>query len=159
MTLATRLQAHIQELSLLHPGDRLIVGVSGGPDSVALFRLLYTLRHEWGLQLHVAHYNHRWRSDADKDEQFVKDLAHGCGIPHTVGRSRQAPGGTGTGSAEEKARLARLRFFKKTLRQTGFNAVVLAHTKDDLAETVLMRIIRGTGLQGLRAMQPCTTFD
>lgn len=159
MTLVTRLQAHIQEFSLLQPGDRLLVGVSGGPDSVALLRLLHTLRHEWGLQLHIAHYNHRWRSDSDEDEQFVADLATSCGTPYTVGRSRSTRGATGTGSAEEKARLARLRFFKKVLRQTDFNAIVLAHTKDDLAETVLMRIIRGTGLQGLRAMQPCTTID
>lgn len=159
MPLTQRLQQYIQDRELIRPGDTVVVGVSGGPDSIALLNLLYELRHDLGVRLHVAHYNHRWRDDADDDAAFVRHHARQRKIPCTVGQARARASKSDTGSLEEKARLARLTFFKKILLKTKADRLALAHTRDDLAETVLMRIIRGTGLQGLRAIQPQRTVD
>ncbi|MCA9403434.1 MAG: tRNA lysidine(34) synthetase TilS [Candidatus Omnitrophica bacterium] len=159
MALAKRLLTHIQECELVRPGDSIVIGVSGGPDSMALLHLLYELRHDLGIQLHVAHYNHRWRDSADDDEEFVRRQARNLGLSFSVGRARAKGAKSAKGSAEERAREARIKFFRKIVDKIGAHKVAVAHTKDDLAETVLMRIIRGTGIQGLQAMGACVNLD
>lgn len=132
-------------------GDTVIIGVSGGPDSVALLHILSTLRHELGLSLHVAHFNHGWRKSANRDEHFVRRLASEWGLPCSCarmsGRLLKA-----ASALEERGRVQRLRFFERLAKKINARAVILGHTQDDLVETVLMHILRGSGLQGMRGM-------
>lgn len=124
---------------------------------MALLSLLNHLKHDLGIRLHVAHFNHRLRPTALRDQSFVEKTAKALSIPFSVGETRTLK--NKTGSLEEAARLERLHFFSKVIKKTGFDMIALAHTHDDLAETILMRIIRGSGLQGLRAIQPCSDID
>lgn len=132
-------------------GDTVIVGVSGGPDSVALLHALFVLRHELGLSLHVAHFNHNWRKSAAMDERFVRRLAGQWGLPCARGRmpGRFVRAAT---AREERGRAQRLQFFQRLAKKINARAIMLGHTQDDLVETVLMHILRGSGLQGMRGM-------
>lgn len=134
-------------------GDTVIVGVSGGPDSTALLHALFVLRHELGLSLHVAHFNHNWRKSAAMDERFVRRIAGQWGLPCTCARmpGRFAPAAT---AREERGRAQRLQFFQRLAKKINAPAIMLGHTQDDLVETVLMHILRGSGLQGMRGMLP-----
>ena len=136
-------------------GTPLVVGVSGGPDSTALLYCLYRLRKAWGLQLHVAHLNHDFRGEeADADAEFVTDLALELDLPVTV--EKQDPIAyqreRGISSFEQGARELRYAFLARVATSIGATRVAVAHTADDLAETVLLHILRGAGLPGLRGM-------
>lgn len=150
MDLSAKVFQAIENGRLTKMGDTILVGVSGGPDSVALLHILYGLRHRLGIKLHVAHFNHRLRPQAQRDEDFVKDLAKRLSLPMSVDR-RQGRLKTLLAS-EDQARQWRLTFFAKVARQTKAKAIALAHTQNDLAETVLMRLLRGSGLLGLRGI-------
>ncbi len=133
----------------------LVVGVSGGPDSTALLYCLYRLRKAWDLQLHVAHLNHDFRGEeADADAEFVTNLALELDLPVTVEKrdplayQRER----GISSFEQGARELRYAFLAKVAASIGAKAVAVAHTADDQAETVLLHILRGAGLGGLRGM-------
>ncbi|MFB3098120.1 MAG: tRNA lysidine(34) synthetase TilS, partial [Dehalococcoidia bacterium] len=133
----------------------LVVGVSGGPDSTALLYCLYRLRKAWGLRLHVAHLNHDFRGEeADADAEFVTTLGLELDLPVTV--EKRDPIAyqqeRGISSFEQGARELRYAFLAKVAASIGATAVAVAHTADDLAETVLLHILRGTGLHGLRGM-------
>ena len=142
-----KLRAFLKEQALLSPGDRVIAAVSGGADSVAMLFALYLLRDELGITLEAAHFNHHLRgAESDRDEAFVTDFCGRYGIPLHLGSGRIAPGKKGLEAAARDARYAFLR------RLPG--KVATAHTADDNAETVLMRLIRGTGLKGLGAIAP-----
>ncbi len=135
---------------LIEDGDTVIVGVSGGPDSTALVHLLYNLRYALGLKIIVAHFNHRMRPQAVRDEQFVARMAKDLGLTYVRARAKERP--PKTGSLEDWARRQRFDFLVRTAVKHKADAVALAHTADDLAETVLMRILRGSGLMGLKGM-------
>ncbi len=128
-----------------------MVGVSGGADSMALLLTLAGLRHDLGIQLQGAHFNHRFRPEALRDERFVITWCKQLNIPLTVGRR---PGRAIRRLSEDDARQMRLEFFVKTAVDLKAQSVALAHTRNDLAETVLMRLMRGSGLYGLRAILP-----
>lgn len=153
MNLVQEVRKKVHELHLLPVNNLVIVGVSGGPDSVALLHIFHTLKYELGLQLHVAHFNHGLRKSADTDEKFVERLAKKWHLPYTSKRWRHQPWRK-RGSVEEIAREQRFAFLTHLAQKLGTNTIALGHTVDDLAETVLMRILRGTGLQGLRGMLP-----
>ncbi len=140
----------VLEQGLVSRGDLLLAAVSGGVDSVVLLDVLDHLRCQLGIQVHVAHFNHRLRPGADGDEKFVLALAQRYGFPITVGSRRDSL--RGKACSEDQARRMRLAFLSKTAQKIKANAVVLAHTQNDLAETVLMRMIRGCGLSGLRGI-------
>ena len=144
-------QRAVAAAATLSGGDTVIVGVSGGPDSVALLHALFALRHELGLSLHVAHFNHYWRKSAQIDEQFVRKLAGELGLPCACARM---PGrfAQETTAREARGRAQRLQFFQRLARKVNARAVMLGHTQDDLVETVLMHILRGSGLQGMRGI-------
>lgn len=129
------------------------MGVSAGPDSVALLYILNGLSKELNIRLHIAHLDHMLRSDSCKDAVFVQKLAKKLDIPITCGLVDVARLSQ-TGSIEEIARNARLAFFFETAKQTKAKKIALGHNLDDQAETVLMRILRGTGLYGLSGMLP-----
>ena len=131
---------------------RVIVAVSGGPDSVALLRVLHSLHAERQLSLVVAHFNHRLRQPAsDEDERFVRALAEELGLTCVVGAADLPPCSTGQRgeTLEEWARNCRYAFLERTAHEQGASYIATGHTSDDQAETVLHRIIRGTGLVGL----------
>lgn len=139
----------LRQYSLFTQGDRIAVGVSGGADSVALLRFLAVLREEYRWELIVCHIHHGLRgAEADRDEQFVRELAGQLGLPYAVRHIDAAALALENHlSVEEAGRNARYAFFAETAGEGG--RVATAHTLDDTIETVLMNLIRGTGLHGL----------
>jgi len=146
----------IQKFHMIEKSETILVAVSGGSDSVTLLHLLLELKKLWKLKLSILHVNHKLRGKAsDQDEAFVRKLARRFEIPIFVARvqvKRKAK--EEKISLEEAAREARYRFFEKTAEVERAQKIATAHTQDDQAETVLMRIINGTGLQGLQAIRP-----
>ena len=143
----------VQEYQLLNKNDRVLVGVSGGPDSVTLLYLLNSLKNEFKLKFHVAHFDHMLRKDSSKDAVFVKKLSAELNIPFTTAKVRVRKLAR-KGSLEEIARNARLNFFFQAAKKVKADKIALGHNLDDQAETVLMRILRGTGLYGLAGILP-----
>ena len=134
--------------SILRPGP-LVLAVSGGADSTALCLLLAELRDEFGLVLHVAHFDHRARPrSAAADAAFVGELANHIGATLRVGRADAPP------KNEDEARNARYEFLRRAARDLGATSIATGHTRDDQAETVLLHLTRGTGLPGLAGMRP-----
>jgi tRNA(Ile)-lysidine synthase len=148
--------AYIRRHQLLQAGDRVGVAVSGGVDSVALLRLLLELRKELGVVLSVVHFNHKLRgAEADADEQFVVELAR----RHKLELQSESDDVAACAAAkhlgvEAAAREMRYKYFVRLLLQAGFNCIATAHTLDDQAETVLLRIVRGAGTRGLAGIYP-----
>jgi tRNA(Ile)-lysidine synthase len=128
-----------------------LVAVSGGTDSVALLRAMAALKTGGDGRLYAAHLNHRLRPEADDDERFVVDLCGRLKVTCEVGRADVMQSATGDG-VEAAARAARYRFLEETAGRLGARFVATAHTADDQAETVLQRILRGTGIRGLSGM-------
>jgi len=148
----------IEEYDLLVPGDRVVVGVSGGPDSLCLLHVLMHLREAYSLQLHVAHLHHGARgADADADAEIVAALATGWGLPVTVER-RDVPALARAHrlAFEETARRVRYAFLARVAEEAGALKIAVGHNADDQAETVLMHFLRGAGPAGLRGMLPTT---
>lgn len=143
----------LKKYNLIRKGDKLVVGVSGGPDSVALLYLLNSLKKELRLTLHIAHLDHRLRKDSYKDREFVENLADKLKIPVTCAQIN-VKALAKKGSLEEIARNARLGFLFRVVKDIKADKIALGHNLDDQAETVLMRILRGTGLYGLSGILP-----
>lgn len=139
-------------------GRPLVVAVSGGADSLCLLHLLHRASPEPGLQLHVATLDHGLRGEASRaDAEFVAQTAAAWGLPATCERIDVAALAARYNlSIEEAARRARYSFLARVAAATGAAAIALGHTADDQAETVLMHLIRGSGLTGLRGMQPAS---
>ena len=152
-----RTLAFIRSRGLLPAGQGVLVGVSGGPDSTALLLVLSRLREELGLALTAGHFDHRLRSraEADEDARFVRLLADSLGVPAVSGRGDVRGRARRQGeSVEDAARRLRYRFLAGAARKAGAAAVAVGHTLDDRAETVLLHVLRGSGLDGLAAMPP-----
>lgn len=133
--------------NLIAPGDRICCALSGGADSVALLFALYLLKDKLDLKLSAAHFNHHLRGEeSDRDEAFVCGFCDRYDIPLTVGHGKIVPGKKGLEAAARDARYA----FLNTLE----GKIATAHTADDNAETVLMHLVRGTGLKGLGGIAP-----
>ena len=143
----------IRQYNLISKGDVVLVAVSGGPDSVTLLYLLKSLSKSHGFRLEIAHLDHMLRKDSKIDAEFVRLLGLKLGIPVTIGKVNVKSLGT-KGSLEEIARNARLDFLFKVAKEIKADKIALAHNLDDQAETVLMRVIRGTGLYGLSGILP-----
>jgi tRNA(Ile)-lysidine synthase len=149
---------------MVRKGDRVLLAVSGGPDSTALLALFAAAAKDLGLALHVAHLDHGWRRSSARDAEFVRRLAIRLKIPVTVGhvdaaewgalaREREA-GGRRQSSLEARARTLRRRFLRATAEQVGATRIALGHTMDDQAETLLLHLLRGSGARGLGAIHP-----
>ena len=133
---------------LLRPGP-LVVAVSGGTDSTALALIVAELRDEFGLVVHVAHFDHGARpKDAAADAQFVADLANRIDATVRVGKAKTAL------KSEDDARTARYEFLRRVAKDIGATAIATGHTRDDQAETVLLHLTRGAGLVGAGGMRP-----
>lgn len=142
-----KLLALIRKYEMVQPGDRVVCAVSGGADSMALLWAMYLLKDKLQIRLSAAHFNHGLRGEeSNRDEAFVWDFCEGYGIEYHVGRGKVVAGKKGL---EAAARAARYDFFA-----TLTGKVATAHTADDNAETVLMHLVRGTGLKGLGGISP-----
>ncbi len=147
----------IKRYALLKKNDSVLVAVSGGPDSIALLYALVSLKHEFSLRLHVAHLDHMLRKDSSKDAQFVEGLCRKLGVVFISGKadirniSKRA-------SLEQVARDVRFKFLFDAAKKIKADKIAIGHNLDDQAETVLMRIIRGTGLCGLAGIAPLRSF-
>src|SRR5258708_5205314 len=139
--------------SMLPAETRVIAAVSGGADSVCLLHVLHELAPGLTVTLAgVAHLNHKQRgAESDADERFVAELAGRLGV-----KFYRAEGGAGEGNLEQAMRTARREFFTRLMREGAADRVAVAHTRDDQAETVLFRVLRGSGLKGLSGIHPAT---
>jgi tRNA(Ile)-lysidine synthase len=147
-----------QKHALLDQRDKIVVGVSGGPDSLCLLHYLVHFRSDLGLDLTIAHLNHQLRgSEAQADEAFVRDVAARWQVPIRVeAHDVAALAAERKQSLEEAARQVRYAFLWRTAGAVGAGKIAVGHNADDQIETVLMHFLRGTGLAGLRGMLPLT---
>ena len=154
--LPQKVHAYCQRHGLLKAGDRVGVAVSGGADSIALLRLLLDLRKEMGLVASVVHFNHKLRgADAEADEDFVANLARKFELEFHCGAGDVAALNAAKGDGiEAAARTMRYQFFRELLSNGNLDRIATAHTLDDQAETVLLRIARGAGTRGLAGIYP-----
>jgi tRNA(Ile)-lysidine synthase len=156
--LAERLLKTIRKQEMIKAGDRVAVAVSGGADSLALLLMLLELRPELGIVLRVAHVNHQLRGEeSDADERFVVEFAkrHSLELDaHHAPLNRPPDSGI-----EAAARKLRYDFFRQLARDGRVSKIATAHTLDDQAETVLLRILRGTGIRGLSGIHPRLVFE
>jgi tRNA(Ile)-lysidine synthase len=151
-SLLNTIRAAIMRDTLLEPGQRVVAAVSGGADSTALLHALVTLGHP----VEAAHFDHHTRQgESARDAEFVRDMAAELGVPFHAGGADVAADAREAGrSFEDQARRARYAFLRGVAEKTGCNAVALGHHRDDQAETVLLRLLRGTAGRGLAGMLP-----
>jgi tRNA(Ile)-lysidine synthase len=153
--LLRRVQQTIQNYHMFERGHTLLVAVSGGPDSMALLHALSQLREPYATQLFIAHLNHQMRRSATQDARFVRATAHSLGIP-CITHSFDVPAYWRRHklSPEDAARRVRYAFLHTTAKAVAAQHIALGHTADDQAETVLFRLLRGSGLRGLCGIPP-----
>jgi len=143
----------LQRHDMLRKGERVVVAVSGGADSVCLLDVLHRLAPEYDLDLFVAHFDHGLRKGEDEQEtRFVEVLAREMSVPWETGCAENLE--RREGSLEERAREARYAFLEGVRARQGAGAVAMGHTLDDQAETVIMRLLRGSGATGLSGIPP-----
>jgi tRNA(Ile)-lysidine synthase len=155
-SLENRVLETIRRERMLAPGHRAGVAVSGGADSVALLRMLESLRERLGVTLIVVHFNHKLRGmESDADARFVEDLARARGLEYVSGSEDVAAAAAAhKWNLEDAARRLRYAFFERVIAVGRATRIVVAHTADDQAETVLAHILRGTGPAGLAGIYP-----
>ncbi|UCC84919.1 MAG: tRNA lysidine(34) synthetase TilS [Gemmatimonadota bacterium] len=141
--LVGRLDSHLRAADLLTPASAITVALSGGLDSVVLLDLLLRLRDRWEWAVSAAHFDHRMREESATDALWVKELCESRGVPCRVGSASSTP------SNESEARELRYKFLHSARASLGAHCLVTAHQADDQAETVLFRLLRGSGLAGL----------
>jgi len=136
----------LKQRQLVSQEQRLLIAVSGGQDSVCLARLLRDLQSRWQWHLGIAHCDHRWRSDSQRNASFVKQLATTWQLPYYQQTALEIP------TSEATARHWRYQCLTKIAQQQEFSAVLTAHTASDRAETLLFNLVRGSGADGLQAL-------
>lgn len=149
--------SYIKDNNLINPKDRILVALSGGPDSVCLLNILYNLKEELDIEIGAAHLNHMLRDeDAFQDEEYVKNLCESFDIPCFVKRvDINKYSKENKMSSEMAGRDARYNFFDEVIREHGYNKIATAHNANDQAETILFRLMRGTGIEGLCGIKVC----
>ncbi len=145
----------ILKYKLLKKRDRILLACSGGLDSTGLLTLFLELRKDWHLDLFLGHFNHRLRSSASEDEQFVRRMAHEKAIPIFVASEDVRSFAEKKGlNLEEAGRIRRYEFLTQTAKKIGVAKIATGHTMNDQAETFLLRVMRGSGLKGLGSIYP-----
>ena len=148
-----KVKTTIKKNKLIFPNEHIVVGVSGGADSMCLLHILQSLREEYKLQLTVAHINHGMRIEAKEDAAFVKGMCEKWDIPYKEHQCNIVQIAKDQRCSEEEAgRNERYWFFEEIRKTCGADKIAVAHTMNDQAETMLMRLIRGSGMTGLGAM-------
>ncbi len=144
----------IEKYNLIQTGDKIVVGVSGGPDSICLLHILNSLKGKYNLQLFVAHINHMIRENAKIDEQYVKSFCKKIDVPVFVLHSEVLNLAKQQKiSVEEAGRNVRYDFFNEILEKTKSNKIAIAHNCNDKAETIIMNVLRGSGISGLKGIE------
>lgn len=157
VNLLSHVRGYVETHRLFQPGAHLVLGVSGGPDSLCLLDVLTELSRDWNLTLSVAHLNHGLRAEAAAEAEHVRAEAEARGWRFFLEQADTAAYAARRKlSREEAARVLRYDFLVRTAQRVGAAAIAVAHTADDQAETVLMHFLRGSGLAGLRGMRPKT---
>ena len=156
--LETKVLDFIERYSLISPEEIVVIGVSGGADSVCLLHVLAKYRKRLGAELHVAHLNHLLRgAESEADAEYVSNLVDSLGIPITIDKRDVAAYKIERNcSIEEAARELRYAFFGRVAKEVGAKRIAIGHTMDDHVETILMHILRGTGINGLCGLAPCS---
>ncbi len=149
-------EAAVRRHHMLASGDTVLIGVSGGPDSVALLHGLFELRSNWSLHLVVVHLNHQLRgATADQEAAFVERLASRLGLPCDIGsRDVASFGAEHRLSTQEAARAVRYAFYDEVATRHGAGKIALGHQANDNAESILIHLLRGTGPRGLAGIPP-----
>ena len=150
-----RIFEYCEKYHMLEPGDGVVLGVSGGADSVCLLVALLGLQEKWQLRLHVVHVNHGIRTDAAEDADYVKQLCEERGIPfYLIEASVEELARERGCSTEEAGRQVRYEAFAQVMQETNCQKIAVAHNRNDRAETMLFHLFRGTGLSGLVGIRP-----
>ena len=145
----------IKENNLINEGDKIVIGVSGGSDSITLLYLLNKYKEKFKIKLYVCHINHKIREDSTIDEQYVENMCEKMNVPFYKKRvqveqiAKENKMGT-----EEAGRIIRYEFFREIAKKENANKIAIAHNMNDNAETMLLNLIRGTGLSGLEGITP-----
>ena len=150
----------ITQFHMLEPGDRVLIGVSGGPDSVALLHLLHSKAEQYGITLYVVHVHHMLRPEADVEAQYVEQLAAQYHIPfrsYKIDVTDYAK--MHKLSLEQAGHEVRFACFRDAKAYWGINKLALGHHRDDRAESMLLHMVQGCGPDGLCAMPPADVWD
>ena len=153
LPLVSAVRRSLDSCGLSRPGVSVVAALSGGPDSVALLDSLLRAARKPGIRVVAAHLDHALRKDSHADALFCEELCDRLKVPLRTGRLRPSVKARREGGLEEAARLTRYSFLRRVAREENAGAIVLGHTLDDQAETVLMRLVRGSGALGLSAMK------
>ena len=144
----------INNYNLIQNGDKIVLAVSGGPDSMAMLNGLLKLKEKIGFDMTVAHVNHGLRENATIDEKYVEDYCQNKKIPFFVLHADvKKEALSEKRGIEETGRKIRYNFFNDVMKKTNSNKIALAHNKNDRVETIIMNILRGTGLNGLKGIE------
>ncbi len=153
------IKAYMEQNKLICRGQHIIIGVSGGADSICLFHILRLLQEEYELKLTVAHINHGMRQEAEEDAAFVEELCKEWEVPYKEHKCNIVELAKEQKCSEEVVgRNERYEFFEKVRSEYGADRIAVAHTMNDQAETMLMRLVRGTGVTGLGAIMAKRDF-
>jgi len=155
--LRRKVVSYIKDNKLIKSGDKILVALSGGPDSVCLLNILFALKEELNIEISAAHLNHLLRGeDSFKDEEYVIDMCNKMGIRCFVKRvDINSYSKEYKLSSEMAGRNVRYDFFDEIIKKEGFSKIATAHNANDQAETILFRMMRGTGLEGLGGIKSC----
>ena len=152
--LEEKVRKTIREYNLIEKNDSIVVGVSGGPDSMTLLSILLKLKEEFNLKIYVAHVNHMLRENAIKDEGYVKEFCEKNNIEIFIKKAnifeiaqKEKIG------LEEAGRNVRYNFFEEVLKKTESNKIAIAHNLNDKVETIIMNTLRGSGVSGLKGIE------
>ena len=147
----------IEKYNLINSGDKIVLGVSGGPDSLFMLDILKKLKEQLGIQIVVAHINHMIRPEAGEEEQFVKEFCEKIDVEFYSKRIEvEKYANNNKIGLEEAGRKVRYEFFEEICNQVGANKIAIAHNKNDKIETMIMHVLRGSGVSGLQGIQPKT---
>lgn len=147
----------IKKYNLIDENDKIILGVSGGPDSLFMLNILNNLKEKLNIELVVVHINHMIREEADSEEEFVKEFCQKLNIPFYSKRIEvEKYANNNKIGLEEAGRKIRYEFFEEICSQVGANKIAVAHNKNDKVETMIMHMLRGSGISGLQGIQPKT---
>ena len=152
--LEARVLETVKKYNMIKDEDKVVIGVSGGPDSMTLLNILNNLKEKLNIKIYVAHINHMIRKEADEETEYVRQFCENIGVDFFAKRikveeeAKKQKIGT-----EEAGRNIRYEFFEEVAKKVGANKIATAHNSNDNAETVLMNIIRGTSVSGLKGIE------
>jgi len=145
----------IKKYNLIESGDKIVLGVSGGPDSISMLNILNEIKEEYKFEIYVAHINHMIREEAEDDEKYVQQYCKEKGIEFFAKRiDVQQIASKNKIGTEEAGRNIRYDFLDEVMQKVGANKIAVAHNKNDKIETIIMNLLRGSGLLGLKGIEP-----